>query len=748
MIRNMNIPSYHLILSIRLYSRERTAAKVPSLSLPGKGSAVPKKGSHEKFTTDTDTDQESMPGSTFKGALDAVDNAGSLSSSLKNLERESKGAKKIKRVQFQDGNIMQLGTNYYEANFVLYILGHTPGVGDSPPPTGLPSRPNRPVTPTLIPGIPILAAARLLESASEFRRESLDDDEVLDCRIAEKIKTELKEYNMGRCEGKNLSLLRDTAENLAAQNDEIRESVKRDTKEEEEDEDDLSRNMADSGIEFDKALCLAAAIKQTSEPTLERPLKRKGRPPTKAKLKPTDLGAPRKRGPPKHALRKTLSHEIQPTDLTAKLEAESGESENDLSDYEEEQFHNNSENSMDSENGTIRNECSYCDETHGPENCPIRQSNNFMCDLIEKFRWMEENKEILDKIKPEIEAVTAEDDEVGDLLEEDNPDEDLNDASSEEDESTMDIKAEEAIVHAQLLKRKEEEEQLPSYCDATIPEQLQVVKSEIIGSKVIARTMIPKYVKLGPLVGHVIHVKDIPDDCTMKDIYEVRDEHKSYFISMSNKNDSNWLRYVRPAPTRDQRNVVLVWLGQAEGNISEVYFITSKDIGEGCELFYWSDHMNSAWGRKKIDKMSKFISHKYVIQRIPLLTLLLTLFADCGGCNLKFEHPLYYRTHCSVFHDPGFSLTIRKYHCKVCGLAVLGKDNIMQHAAEMHDGKGAYQCQFCKKYFLRLNYLEMHRTYGCSANPLRARPLCDFCGRKFCQPQKLKVHIKRMHSGK
>lgn len=40
----------------------------------------------------------------------------------------------------------------------------------------------------------------------------------------------------------------------------------------------------------------------------------------------------------------------------------------------------------------------------------------------------------------------------------------------------------------------------------------------------------------------------------------------------------------------------------------------------------------------------------------------------------------------------------------------------------------------------------MHRTYGCSMNPQRARPLCDFCGRKFCQPQKLKVHIKRMHS--
>lgn len=94
-----------------------------------------------------------------------------------------------------------------------------------------------------------------------------------------------------------------------------------------------------------------------------------------------------------------------------------------------------------------------------------------------------------------------------------------------------------------------------------------------------------------------------------------------------------------------------------------------------------------------------------------------------------------------------FELKYNFSNLKVCGAAVLGKDNIMKHAAELHAGRGAYQCQYCKKFFLRLNYLEMHRTYGCSQNPQRSRPLCDFCGRKFCQPQKLKVHIKRMHSG-
>lgn len=115
---------------------------------------------------------------------------------------------------------------------------------------------------------------------------------------------------------------------------------------------------------------------------------------------------------------------------------------------------------------------------------------------------------------------------------------------------------------------------------------------------------------------------------------------------------------------------------------------------------------------------------------------------------MKFDHPIYYRTHCSVFHDPTMSLTIRKYHCKVCGEAVLGKDNIMKHAAEKHEGKGAHQCQFCNKFFLRLSYLEGHRTYGCVANPNRTRPICEFCGKKYYRPQKLKAHIRRMHSGK
>lgn len=83
----------------RIYSRESFAATTTNTS----SSSSSRKGTNEKFTTDTDTDQESLSAS-FRGQLEA----GALSSSMKTSDRHpgtgSSGvAKKVKRVQFQDG---------------------------------------------------------------------------------------------------------------------------------------------------------------------------------------------------------------------------------------------------------------------------------------------------------------------------------------------------------------------------------------------------------------------------------------------------------------------------------------------------------------------------------------------------------------------------------------------------------------------------------------------------------------------
>ncbi|MPC12114.1 hypothetical protein E2C01_004792 [Portunus trituberculatus] len=56
---------------------------------------------------------------------------------------------------------------------------------------------------------------------------------------------------------------------------------------------------------------------------------------------------------------------------------------------------------------------------------------------------------------------------------------------------------------------------------------------------------------------------------------------------------------------------------------------------------------------------------------------------------------------------------------QVCGLAVLGKENIMRHAAEQHEGRGAYQCQYCKKVSIRMSPLACMTVFW--SRPARSR---------------------------
>ncbi|XP_055711946.1 uncharacterized protein LOC129807026 isoform X2 [Phlebotomus papatasi] len=552
--------------------------------------------------------------------------------------------------------------------------------------------------------LPAFSGVHSKDPLSDFRNPLEDStSEVLDCRIAEKIKTELCEM---KTKEKEMSLVAKLPFPVDPTDPKDQESEFYDEEEEEDDEEEPPLDLPEDTGE---ALCLTAIkrrdlVDSTSSASLP-PAPLKG---TKKKtvkfLSGDTLDLKKPRGRPKllkHDVRKApqdgrhLPSIMGPLDLNNDEENEA-ELEPQFPQSEDEE----TTGPFDEVTGLPRSAiCCFCDAPHTSEECPMRNAELQIVDSVERGIWLEQNQEVAEEyakqhvimIKTEEREELIEDDEIGES----------NSGSSLMDDVLPPITA--------------FQDNLPTFADASLPRQFEFRHVNDLQC-VFTISSIPKYTKLGPLIGKIIPATDIGDDNQMQYIIETCDNGKSEFISLENKNESNWMRYIRPAASRESRNLSLVCIDKM------VFFVSIMDIPEGCELLYWSDTINSAWARKKIEKMS------------------------CGGCNLKFEHPLYYRTHCSVFHDPAFSLTIRKYHCKVCSIAVLGKENIMKHAAQMHDGKGAYQCQFCKKFFLRLNYLEMHRTYGCSANPQRARPLCDFCGRKFCQPQKLKVHIKRMHS--
>lgn len=217
------------------------------------------------------------------------------------------------------------------------------------------------------------------------------------------------------------------------------------------------------------------------------------------------------------------------------------------------------ENSLDNEKEAHTfNFCRYCSEIHVPEECPFRTCQSFIEDKIDFENWTEKYSTAVSKtIKMES------------------------------------IETEENESHQSLST------QTP-FSECTLPDKFEfkLDNAQICG--VIAKSTIPKYTKLGPLIGQKINEVDIADDCTMKFIVESFDGTKSTYYSLEDDNNSNWLRYIRPANAKSERNVTVV--------ISDknVFFVTSTTIEDGIELVYWSDDCNSSWGKKKIEKMSRF----------------------------------------------------------------------------------------------------------------------------------------------
>ncbi|XP_037932057.1 probable cyclin-dependent serine/threonine-protein kinase DDB_G0292550 [Teleopsis dalmanni] len=480
--------------------------------------------------------------------------------------------------------------------------------------------------------------------------------EVLDCRIAEKIKSELEEKSASKESLPNALCLK-----------------KGDEQSDEEDDDDENTNAGASTI--------TDAVDGINGQNSNFRMRIKNKKNSKGMAPPNSYN--NLNANPEDDEDEGEDSECDDDDEEMDEEAMAREMKNEQNFVEEEDEHDIAFRSHQS--------CRECSITHDQKMCPLRNAMSTITDAVDLAEWIErKNLEALAKLKADAHRHAKQDHD---------DDEDMDETSQMSELETK---------------------PLITFAEASVPAEFELHNVEPNVTGVFVRSEVRAFTKLGPLIGQKVETTEVREGSDMKWIFEICEAgaEKSQLLSCENPNTSNWLRYIRPAPTYDERNVNLVSIER------QAYFVTCTEVKNGMELLYWSDECNTMWRKKHTEKI------------------------NCGGCNLKFDHPLYYRTHCSVFHDPSMSLTIRKYHCKVCGEAVLGKDNITKHAAEKHDGKGAYQCQFCNKFFLRLNYLEMHRTYGCAANPNRARPLCDFCGRKFCQPQKLKAHIKRMHSGK
>lgn len=213
--------------------------------------------------------------------------------------------------------------------------------------------------------------------------------------------------------------------------------------------------------------------------------------------------------------------------------------------------------------------CRDCGLIHEYIDCPYIHNPISITDKIDIASWIErKNLENLEKLK--------------------------NDMKSDESNSN-DSDDEHKPLHHMI-----------TFAEASIPLEFEFRNFEMQICGVFSKTDIPKFTRLGPIIGQHIQLGDIPPTCDMKHIFEICVNSKSEFISVLNPNSSNWLRYIRPAPRYEDRNTNLVCID------NRAYFVTCSDIAVGCELLYWSDECNTLWRKKQLDKICKLIFLDYI----------------------------------------------------------------------------------------------------------------------------------------
>jgi len=138
-----------------------------------------------------------------------------------------------------------------------------------------------------------------------------------------------------------------------------------------------------------------------------------------------------------------------------------------------------------------------------------------------------------------------------------------------------------------------------SFAQLTLPSILTLAEAGS-GVKVAAGEVVEERTQLGPLKGEAMLERDVPEDFDMKDLWQIfAEDGGRHYVSTVNAEKSNWMRYLRPAEERGERNLAAVVKGE------KLFFVTTKSLEEGEELLFWIDDPDLMWTKKRAEKKSK-----------------------------------------------------------------------------------------------------------------------------------------------
>ncbi|TRY63880.1 hypothetical protein TCAL_10346 [Tigriopus californicus] len=231
------------------------------------------------------------------------------------------------------------------------------------------------------------------------------------------------------------------------------------------------------------------------------------------------------------------------------------------------------------------------------------------------------------------------------------------------------------------------------------------------------------YTRLGPLRGLEYPESKIDFDEDKTNMWLLHcDNGTRKCVITRQEQSSNWLRYVNPADSITEANVLLISMKNS------LYLVTNSDLPPNTQLKYFS----------KEDPTTEFWTswtQSWANQKV------------CSRCSIhgQFSSVMDYRTHISLWHDLSFqgNPQNRIYYCPDCNLKSIGAKEIVNHCRDVHNSL-PFQCRYCNKRFETYNSLIKHKTRIHSLEkPMKKA--CEKCGKVYLDPKALKQHVKQVH---
>ena len=281
-----------------------------------------------------------------------------------------------------------------------------------------------------------------------------------------------------------------------------------------------------------------------------------------------------------------------------------------------------------------------------------------------------------------------------------------------------------------------------------LPEQMLIGLSRVYKDQdsVFARDNIAAFTRFGPVKGKKVKFGEITkiamSDIDLKHFWPINategDElDLESFIDTQKLSESNWLRYLKaehPDKETPSYNVQRVTIDE------EIYFITTREISSGEELFF-----------RAIEPPFRVYYNLQHLGKTNVTCQVYPCKKKKENANLDLENIVYYVRHNYLSHPcrPGVFKVASVYNCNLCKEDYFDLANYQNHMKEKHgelkDAEVSVTCYFCKKTFDSKSLLRKHMKSEHPTSEADGTIDCPLCGKNMRDKYKLRWHMKTIH---